>query len=116
MRTIASLLFLLASIGGQAQSTDVFGTIFQDSNGNGRHDAGEPGIKGVAVSDQVSVVTTDAEGKYRFQAHGNGFVFISVPNNFSTHSFFKHTASTAIDFALTPLRARDSFVFIHGSD
>jgi hypothetical protein len=110
------LLFSAAFLCGQAQSTDVFGTRFQDSNGNGRRDADEPGIKGVAVSDQVSVVTSDAEGKYHFRAAGNGFVFISVPNNFSTHSFYKRTSSTAIDFALTPLPPHNSFVFIHGSD
>ena len=39
---------------------DVTGIVFNDANGNGVRDSGEAGIAGVAVSNQDTVVTTDA--------------------------------------------------------
>lgn len=45
----------------------VGGTVFLDTNANGRRDAGEPGLPGVAVTDGVSFVTSDADGRYRIK-------------------------------------------------
>src|SRR5687767_12279209 len=55
---ILSFLSLLVS----GQDTRITGSIFHDLNNNGQRDNNEPGIPGVAVSDQVTVVTTDAKG------------------------------------------------------
>lgn len=44
------------------------GTVFEDRNGNGRRDAGEPGLAAIKLSDGVAVVTTDADGGYRLPA------------------------------------------------
>lgn len=43
----------------------LIGKVFEDRNGNGRHDNGEPGLPGAAViMDDGTFVTTDSEGKY----------------------------------------------------
>lgn len=46
----------------------VRGWVFEDLNGDGRHQAGEPGIAGVLVSNGVEVVATDAQGRYELPA------------------------------------------------
>jgi hypothetical protein len=59
--------------------------VYHDKNKNGQRDTSEPGIAGVAVSDQVQVVKTDAQGKYEINnSKGFGFVMISQPAGFST--------------------------------
>ncbi|QQP96660.1 calcineurin-like phosphoesterase C-terminal domain-containing protein [Lysobacter enzymogenes] len=40
------------------------GTVFEDRNGNGRRDPGEPGLAGQRVSDGRRIVLTDAQGRY----------------------------------------------------
>jgi hypothetical protein len=57
----------------------VRGTVFDDRNANGVRDRGEPGLAGVAVSNQVDVVVTDATGAYTIPASGSGVVFVSLP-------------------------------------
>lgn len=45
--------------------SDVIGTVFNDLNGNGYQDQGEPGIAGVRISTaRGTLVTTDAFGRY----------------------------------------------------
>ncbi len=53
---------------GQAAATPVSGTVFEDRNANGHHDAGEPGLAGVAVSDGTAVALSDAAGHYQLAA------------------------------------------------
>ena len=48
-----------------APPADVTGVVFNDANGNGVRDSGENGMAGVAVSNQDTVVTTDASGAFR---------------------------------------------------
>ncbi len=48
-----------------AAATDLTGVVFVDKNANGTREAGEPGLAGVAVSDQNDVVTTSADGSFR---------------------------------------------------
>ena len=67
MRDIATLLLATAvatTLASPAGADTARGTVFEDRNGNGRLDAGEPGIEGVRVSDGLDVVTTDADGQY----------------------------------------------------
>src|SRR5664279_6217995 len=47
-----------------ADTVTVSGHVFVDLNGNGIRDDNEPGVPGVAVSDQVNVVQTNAGGTY----------------------------------------------------
>lgn len=52
-----------ASYNEKAPAT-VSGVVFVDANANGTREAGEKGLAGVAVTDGVSIVESDAEGVY----------------------------------------------------
>ncbi len=60
------------------------GRVFEDLNGNGSLDAGEPGIGGVRVSDGVDVVVTNAQGEYRIDIADEAIVFITKPRGYAT--------------------------------
>lgn len=47
-------------------SGDTRGTVYRDENGNGRRDAGEPGIRGVALRRGADLAVTGTDGSYRF--------------------------------------------------
>ena len=97
--------------------TDVSGAVFLDRNANGVRDAGEPGMAGIVVSDQVDVVTTDRDGGFRIaDSRGFGIVFISVPSGYHVIGSFWRQASGPLQFALAPDIARNEVVFVHASD
>ena len=99
-------------------ATDLTGTVYLDRNGNGRRDAGESGIAEVVVSDQVDVVVTDTQGRFRIaDSHGFGLVFVSVPTGYrSAGSFWRPVSGDGLDFGLTPAPAPAEFSFVHASD
>ena len=68
---------------GQA-SGEARGRVFDDSNGNGTHDEGEPGIAGVRVSNGSEVVVTDAEGRYGLPVSDDTIVFVIKPRGWMT--------------------------------
>jgi len=83
-QTEANLLF-----GNRAAVGLVTGTKFNDVNGNGVRDAGEPGLAGVTIrlTDSAGVVrtaTTDASGAFSFSDVGAGSYVVSevVPAGF----------------------------------
>lgn len=55
------------------------GVVFDDANGNGRHDAGEPGIADVAVSNGREVARTDAQGRYVLSMQAGQTIFVVKP-------------------------------------
>ncbi|MCH6484343.1 calcineurin-like phosphoesterase C-terminal domain-containing protein [Pseudoxanthomonas sp. LH2527] len=55
------------------------GQVFEDRNGNGVRDAGEPGIPGVKVSDGVRLSTTDANGGYDVPYEDGRTLFVIKP-------------------------------------
>jgi hypothetical protein len=57
------ILLLLIAI-GNVEAQNARGTVFEDRNGNGIRDVGEPGIPGVRVSNQRDVTVTDKEGAW----------------------------------------------------
>lgn len=86
-----------------AVAADLSGTVFLDRNGNGTRDVGEPGIAGVAVSDQVDVVATDRDGAFRIAgSRGFGIVFVSVPAGYRSVGPFWRPAPGPLAFALAP--------------
>ncbi len=100
-----------------AEATRIEGIVFQDRNGNGRREAGEPGLPGIAVSDQVQVVTTDESGRFVMDARGYGLVFVSQPDGYLVSGPFWRTAdSSAVEFGLTSIPNASSFTFVHASD
>ncbi|TDE11505.1 hypothetical protein E1269_09610 [Jiangella asiatica] len=106
----------------------VSGTVFDDSNGNGQHDAGEPGVAGVSVSDGVAIVETDDDGRYQLDLDTDrritDMVFISQPagyqvppDEFMTPRFYQLFGQVAdgeqrtADFALTRVPGSESATF-----
>lgn len=61
------------------------GVVFEDSNGNGTRDAGEPGLPGVRVSNQRDVVRTDAQGRWTLPVLDGGETtfFVVKPRGFA---------------------------------
>lgn len=115
--TIPSVAIAQATSERLAEAVRIEGTVFEDRNGDGRRNVGEPGVSGVAVSDQVQVVTTDEDGRFAMDARGYGLVFVSQPDGYSvTGPFWRTADGSAIDFALTPVPAVSSFTFVHASD
>jgi len=107
---------------GLAQTAvTVRGVVFDDRNGNGVRDAGEPGLAGVAVSNQADVVSTDDEGRYQLDAtRGYGLVHVSLPSGWRSVGAFWRTvdpgASGVEDFALAAWPLGEAYSFLHVTD
>jgi predicted MPP superfamily phosphohydrolase len=120
MKAILLTLSLLVCFSSRAVT--VTGIVFGDTNGNGTKDKNETGIKGVAVSDQVNVVVTDANGGYQLlDSKGFGVVFISTPMGYKpVKSYYQKvdasSSTVQADFALTKITSPTQFKFIHASD
>ncbi len=102
-----------------AKSGDVSGVVFVDANANGARDAGEHGLGDVVVSNQDSVVATDASGAYRLPRAATGVMFVSVPDGYRTVGAFWRAvddATSTVDFPLSPIVRPTEFTFIHASD
>ncbi|MGD2049034.1 MAG: SdrD B-like domain-containing protein, partial [Chloroflexota bacterium] len=72
------------SIGDPTKAT-IYGYVFEDNNGNGIKENGEPGIPGVVVTmDQAITATTDAGGLYFFttSVSGTHIVVESQPSGY----------------------------------
>lgn len=116
MRTPLFFYFFLFAA-AEAFSAPISGYVFLDKNNNGIHDKNEVGIKDVTVSDQITVVKTNAEGFYQLDAKGNGFVMVSLPMDYTAKTWWaKAQPGAQVDFALTALPKKNSFSFIHASD
>jgi len=116
--TISSLATLAFALALGASRADVTGIVFNDANGNGVRDPGEAGIAGVAVSNQDTVVVTDASGAFRMTTSGTGVVFVSTPDGYRTvGSFWRDAnASAPVSFALARSNQNRDFTFVHASD
>ncbi|MGH9885584.1 MAG: metallophosphoesterase [bacterium] len=110
---IAAFALLIAAAPPHA---DLTGIVFTDSNGNGVRDAGEPGIRGIAVSNQDTVVVTDASGAFRMRRAGAGVVFVTVPDSFRSVGAFWRKPSDPLAFALAKAPQTRELTFVHASD
>lgn len=100
-----------------AEATRIEGIVFEDRDGDGRWEAGEPGLSGIAVSDQVQVVITDESGRFVMDAYGYGLVFMSQPDGYVVNGSYWRVADGApIEFGLTSMPNVSSFTFVHASD
>jgi len=63
MILITTVLLCIRS--AYTQNDIVKGTVFYDTNRNLKPDPGEKGIEGILVSNQLEVVKTDRNGRYR---------------------------------------------------
>ncbi|UHQ24915.1 calcineurin-like phosphoesterase family protein [Lysobacter sp. 5GHs7-4] len=55
------------------------GTVYEDRNGNGRRDDGEPGLGGIRVSDGVELTVSDAQGAYHLPVVDGRSSFVIKP-------------------------------------
>ena len=80
---IAGVLWLSLSV-VVAQTQTATGTAFNDRNGNGIRDGGEPGIISVAISNGIDVVQTDREGRYEIPVTDDTIIFAIKPSGWET--------------------------------
>ena len=117
---IAASIVALTTAPGAARShsAGISGVAFDDTNRNGTRDAGEQGVAGVAVSNQDTVVTTDASGAFRLPGEGTGVIFVSMPNAYRPVGPWWRPANSAepVSFALTREQSSTELTFIHASD
>ena len=100
------------------------GTVYVDANRNGQFDKGEKTMRGVAVSDGLNVVQTDAKGQFSLPGHEKmRFVFITTPSGYKTlNAYYQRAESTdaQYNFGLLPyaggIKSDGSHRFIHISD
>jgi len=79
--TTLILLFYCNSLIAQ----ELKGVVYIDSNGNGKQDKGEKGIKDVVVSDGLHVVETTKDGTYELKGSDvSKFIFITAPSGYKT--------------------------------
>ena len=114
---LAALLLLCAAGGARAQASQT-GVVFLDANANAIRDAGERGLPGISVSNQVAVVRTDASGRYSLPDAGLGIVYVSLPRaHRPTGVWWKRVgASPSLDFGVAPAPEPVPFTFVHASD
>lgn len=81
IRVMVGLCLSLAavSVGAREVPPVLSGTVYEDLNGNGHRDPGEPGIPGVIVSNGRALETTDGDGRYRLKVVPGQTVFVIKP-------------------------------------
>lgn len=96
----------------------VQGVVYADRNNNGTRDANEPGVGGVAVSDQITVTVTDSTGRFTLDAAGYGVVSITQPNGYAVRGPFwrRAVAGEELSFPISLIGAMAGFSFLHASD
>jgi hypothetical protein len=65
--------------GGVAQ-----GVVYDDQNENGIRDPGERGLRGIRVSDQLSVTVTDEDGRWALPEREEAIYFVVKPRGYRT--------------------------------
>ena len=121
-RALAAFLFassisLVAPL--RAQVPLVEGAVYVDLNQNGRRDAGERGLADVTVSNQDTVVASDAAGEFRVAAGPTGIVFVSVPDGYRVVGRFWRSVAEGparVEFGVARVRVPAVFTFVHASD
>jgi hypothetical protein len=81
---LVSAIVVLMSFVAPAAAETARGVVFEDLDGDGRRDDGEPGVPGVRVSDGRSVVETDSKGSYELEIAEEAFVFVVKPSGWMT--------------------------------
>ena len=108
---------------GGGWSGPISGQVFEDRDGDGERDPGEPGIPGVGVSDTVDLVVTAADGTYTLPntAGGASLLYICLPSGYAKSAQWYRAISASstpadFQFALTPSDESGPFEFVQISD
>lgn len=115
MRDLLPFLVLFAASMWSAGASAACGqgAVFEDRDGDGRRDAGEPGLAGVFVSDGVRLVRSGDDGHYRLATDEAGRpVFVIKPAGHAVArrsdglpDFWRDSTDRQCDFALRPVAA-----------
>ncbi|NNE01814.1 MAG: hypothetical protein HKN52_01510 [Eudoraea sp.] len=98
-----------------AQSVEIKGIVFEDSNGNSIKDGDEQGIPRVVVSDQLVTTLTNDSGEFVLDSESEfPHIFISQPSGYTGTYYYKKTAE--MSFPLQSSKEQKKFSFIHASD
>jgi hypothetical protein len=94
-----------------ALAANVSGTVFEDADGDGLRDPGEPGIAGVAISNGREIVRSAADGGYAIAARPDAVVFAVKPADRGVGrrangmpAFWQDGDGPRFDVALSPRR------------
>ncbi len=82
MRQILLTLVGIMSVFSLIAQTTATGYVYEDTNENGQRDRREQGIAGVAVSNGVDVVLTDANGRYQLPVYDDNILFVIKPSGY----------------------------------
>lgn len=115
LRLLAATM-IAGAIAPPTPRVDITGTVFVDANANGVRDPGERGMAGVEVSNQDTVVVTDASGAFRMTRPGTGIVFVSAPDGYRSVGTFWRPAGETLAFPLAKSATGATFSFVHASD
>ncbi|GAJ11925.1 unnamed protein product, partial [marine sediment metagenome] len=99
-------------------ATDVTGTVFQDSDGNGIKGADEQGVAGVLVSNGSTSILTGQDGNYTLPSAGS-FVFMTTPGDHTPSGpWYRSISGSQFNFGLihTPDKGSPEFTFVHMTD
>ena len=109
--SLATILFSL-NLGSLVVAEDsglppARGSVFDDQNGNGVRDEGEPGLAGIAVSNQKEIVRTDTDGRWELPHDGDTVFFVIKPAGWRRLStrINSHSSITSTSLRARPLRA-----------
>lgn len=85
MMLLLLLLLLPVAVQARAQATlCTAGHAFEDRNGNGVRDRGEPGLAGIRVSDGSAIAVSGADGRYALPWEAGGrTIFVIKPAGFA---------------------------------
>lgn len=72
-----------AAEGDRESVVTVSGTVYHDSNKNGRQDANEPGLKDIPVSNGDTIVVTGHDGSYMLPYVEGGSIMPILPANYT---------------------------------
>jgi C terminal of Calcineurin-like phosphoesterase/N terminal of Calcineurin-like phosphoesterase/Calcineurin-like phosphoesterase len=79
--------FLCVALAGllamQVSAQGCYSRVYADNNANNRFDAGDAGVRNVAVSDGVHIVRSDRNGLYRLAAKPARSLFVIKPSGYS---------------------------------
>ncbi len=113
-------LLLWAALTGSVSGEVVCGRVFSDTNGDGKLTPGEQTLSGLMISDGVTVVKSDEEGRYVLDvSESQRSIFIHMPAKYRSRKWFYRLPaekSASLDFALTEVPVKDTVAFAQISD
>ncbi|MBX3161542.1 MAG: PQQ-binding-like beta-propeller repeat protein [Deltaproteobacteria bacterium] len=122
MRLAVAAALLLAAA-APAHARTVRGLVFDDTNGDGRPQRGEPGVANAVVAvDVARFAVTDADGRYELEvpAGARGIVWVRVPDGFRPGPVWGRAPAGdgELDLALSRLAAphRGPITFVAAAD